>query len=473
MGNRDSAFSLSVIATAFVFYLLAYFAPLSSADAGIFLLLVAFTGQRIRPFLLILAASVQDAPGCSYLWSYVGFTGVGSLLVLDYIVRRSIGREVRRDLTLERLVTVALIVVLYAIAVSALQAKLGGYEQASSRPFLMVGGLMLLMILCGYVSSSVVGSNAGDWQRIGGLAALSAVHALIVGLAQIPFGQSIYRSGTRLAEVELSNQLVEAGAIGFARINGPFMSPNAFGFTILLLGLFLTVTMWAKYPRRILLFYAILGAAAVLLSMSKALLGYYVLSMLVLICFAFGGVAVFLAVLVGAIGIYLLLPGEFWQLIFDIFRFQEGTLGSRQWSWLAVANELSLADWIFGIGLSAWPVFFEQKIGIPLSDPHSVLLSIPGTFGLIGILFYLMLLALLAMRFSHDEPEARRLGVVLLVLLFFGKDLVSIPVVLGNTQLTFMIWLLIGLTLGKLGNPWSSNRAQVAVMDFGSAAAGR
>lgn len=107
-----------------------------------------------------------------------------------------------------------------------------------------------------------------------------------------------------------------------------------------------------------------------------------------------------------------------------------------------------MLDWIFGVGVSAWPEFFQQQVGIPLSDPHSVVLSIPGTFGLVGILFYVMLLSLFANRFRPDAADERRLAVYLLLLLFLGKDLVSIPVLIGNTPLTFLIWLILGLALG-------------------------
>lgn len=196
------------------------------------------------------------------------------------------------------------------------------------------------------------------------------------------------------------------------------------------------------------LFFALTGGAAVMLSMSKALLGYYALSMLVLVRFAFGRAALISTLLLGALVAYVLMSPDTWQFLFDVFRVQQGTLGSREWSWLAVVRELSAVDWIFGVGVSAWPEFFQQQVGIPLSDPHSVVLSIPGTYGLVGILFYVMLLSLLATRYQPHVADKRRLAVYLLLLLFLGKDLVSIPVLIGNTPLTFLIWLILGLALG-------------------------
>ena len=101
--------------------------------------------------------------------------------------------------------------------------------------------------------------------------------------------------------------------------------------------------------------------------------------------------------------------------------------------------------------------FFNQQIGVELSDPHSLPLSVAGTFGLPGILFYLMLLGLLAREsLVRDSTAARRLGIYLLLLVFLVKDLVSIPAVLGNTPLTFMIWLLLGLVLVRPPAPVSA-----------------
>ena len=109
--RRGKRFGLALLATAVIFYALAYFAPLSVGDAAVFLLLVALTGQRIRPFLLVLASSVQDAPGMSYLWSYICFAGIALLLVAEYMVRRVATSRANSDPGVERLVLFAGIVV--------------------------------------------------------------------------------------------------------------------------------------------------------------------------------------------------------------------------------------------------------------------------------------------------------------------------------------------------------------------------
>jgi hypothetical protein len=263
-------------------------------------------------------------------------------------------------------------------------------------------------------------------------------------------GQEFYRSVGSLAKVELSSQLMEAGAIGFVRINGPFLSPNAFGYTMILLATLSFLTLFNTARLRVFFLYLIVGLAAVLLSTSKALLGYYGLVCAVLFGFvARRGVIV----LVYAIGFAILgwfLTSDYFQLLLQIFRVQDGSLGSRQSAWLAVIEGLQPLDWIFGVGLSAWPPFMLERVGLPLSDPHSLPLSIAGTFGVLGVLFYVALITLLVRHaLQADTDDLRRRGIWLLLLLFLVKDLVSIPTVLGNTPLTFMIWLLLGLVLAR------------------------
>ena len=442
-------FGLAILATAAAFYALAYFAPLSAGDAAVFLLLIALTGQRIRPFLLVLAASVQDAPGLSYLWSYVCFAGIAALLVGEYALRRVVSSRVWSDKSLELLVVFAVIVVAYATAMSGLQSRLDGYAQSDGRPFLLVGGLMAVMIVTGYVASAVVGPDAGDRRRLGYLSVGALTHALLVGAMQVPFGQEFYRSGENLSKVEMSRQLVEEGALGFARINGPFLSPNAFGYTVLLLALVVVIVLWSSARTRAFFVYVIAGGAAVMLSLSKALLGYYGLAVLVLFRYAAGRLATALAVFATATGILIFATTQLYQIMLAVFRVQEGGLGSRQFAWLAVFRQLQPLDWIFGVGLSAWPVFFEKQVGIALSDPHSLPLSVAGTFGLVGVLFYVLLITMLVRSLWRARTDTDRLAIYLLLLLFLLKDLVSIPAVLGNTPLTFLVWLLLGLSIAR------------------------
>jgi hypothetical protein len=437
-----------VFAVAIVFYALAFLGIFSSFDAALFLLLIALFGQRLRPFLLLLSASIQDAPGLSYLWSYIGFAGIGGLMLADAAIRPAAPAGAAPFERIERLTVLAVALVTYGVCVAWANDSLGGHPQSGDRPYPVVGALTIVMILSGYYARRVIDFGESDRRLLGALALLALAHALFIGVLQIPFGQEVYRSGTSLAQTEATRQLVEAGAIGFARINGPFLSPNTFGYTILLLAMIATVTLFDSAKFRVAFVYVVAGAAAVLLSMSKAVLGFYGLSCLVLSRYMIGRSATILLVVAVAATLPFLLSGDMIQFVFDVFRFQEDTLGTRQWAWSATIDNLHLVDWLAGIGVGAWPVFFERTIGEALSDPHAMLLSLPGSYGILGVVFYVYLLwTVFRTPVARTGGDARHIGRILLILLFLVKDLASIPSVLGNTPVTYLVWLLFGLVL--------------------------
>ena len=453
-GVERRGFGAAVFAVAAAVYALAYLGLFSEGDAAIFLIVAALGWPRVRPFLLLLAASVQDAPGCSYVWTYVGFAAVAALTIVDELLRGAPLPQPEGERSFQRIMMLALIVAGYCTIASGMQQSFGGYSQSTDRPFFFVGALMAAMILTGFFARRALDRREGDRKRLGRLAVLATCHALLIGILQIPMGQEFYRSSASLAKVELSTQLMEAGVIGFARINGPFLSPNAFGYTLLLLATVSILTLFDTARLRVFFLYVIVGLAAVLLSMSKALLGYYGLVCVVLLAFVARRDVIVLVYILGFVALGWFLTTDYFQILLQIFRVQEGSLGSRQSAWLAVINSLQPLDWVFGVGLGAWPPFFKEKVGFPLSDPHSLPLSVAGTFGVLGIVFYLALVVMLVRRALQERSDnVRRLGIWLLLLLFLVKDLVSIPAVLGNTPLTFMIWLLLGLVLTRPARP--------------------
>jgi hypothetical protein len=139
------------------------------------------------------------------------------------------------------------------------------------------------------------------------------------------------------------------------------------------------------------------------------------------------------------------------QLGAELFRVQS-SLGYRGIAWSATVSEFGFSDWLIGTGLASWPVFFEKYAGVPLADPHSWLLSIPGTFGLPGILYYTLVFITLAGAWKSAKDERGcRVAITLLILLVFVRDLVAVPVLLGNTPLAFLVWLAMAIALsGRL-----------------------
>ena len=433
------------------FYFLAMAGLASSADAFAFLFVVAMGFPAYRVPLLLIAAAIQDAPGLSYFWSYVLFASISALIVLQYVADRfgtiTKRRSNRYDKAMFYLWLIALIVVFYSICVSWAQDNLGGYPQSERRPYPVVGGLMCLMITVGYMSARDALERPDGLKLLGAAALLAVTHSLLIGLIQIPLGPEFYRSAGNLARVLEMGQLTDAGAFGFARINGPFLSPNAFGFSILLCCLVAIVASVHDWKMLVIRSFLLFGFAAVVLSASKALAAFYVVFGCILYWTSVSRVRFVLYSVVAIIGLISLLSTQYGELLVAAFRIGGG-LGAREVAWTAVVQNLSFTDWTFGIGLSAWPEFFGQNAGFELSDPHSVILSVPGTFGLAGILLYLCILVVLAEKyFSGNGNTGSRIAILGMLTLLLGKDLASIPTLLGNTPLTYLVWLCLTLTI--------------------------
>lgn len=101
--------------------------------------------------------------------------------------------------------------------------------------------------------------------------------------------------------------------------------------------------------------------------------------------------------------------------------------------------------YIYGIGPYTWREYFDTELGLDIQDPHSWIFSIPGGYGVIGIIFYVKLtLYLFSIYKNYKEVIARQL-IIGVLLIYFVKDIASIPAPLGTTHFTFLFWLLIGI----------------------------
>ena len=68
------------------------------------------------------------------------------------------------------------------------------------------------------------------------------------------------------------------------------------------------------------------------------------------------------------------------------------SLGVRGELWQATLQYMDTGDWLFGYGLTHFPVFVKTVLGYYGSDPHNWILSAAGMFGLLGLLFYAVLI---------------------------------------------------------------------------------
>ena len=451
--NREK---LQLFLVAVIFYLLAMLGFLSEYDALIWLVAASlFLKRQLRPCFLILICGLQDAPGFSYYASYYGFAIIAWMIILDYLfLQRRLSITTAHNsshilsLDYKTLMQFAILVSLYGLILSFIQDQIGNNPQSDDRHYLLVFFLMLTMICSGYISTQLIKKYPNLMALISFISIITLLHIVLIGIAQILFGAEIYRSASMLPKILENKQLFKITGFNIPRINGPFLSPNAMGMTMLLLSI-LTYIGLARRKLKAILLFSFFGFIGAVLSLSKAVLGYYLLCFSVMIIYQFRNLLLrSLALISMLLGLAIIIAAVLLELeiLQDSFRIRTDSLGTREFAWQAVINGLTLPDWLFGIGLSAWPDFFSYSVGFTLSDPHTYILSVPGTFGITGVIFYLYLFKQLFSKAMSNKTGVfvRSIGIFLL-LLFFGRDIASIPSILGNTQLNYIVWILLGL----------------------------
>lgn len=442
---------LTLLVVAIIFYFLALVGLASEYDALIWLVCTSVLVKRhLRPCFLILICGLQDAPGFSYYASYYGFAIIAWIIILDsvFLFKTSSQPKTVFSIQYKTLMQFALFVSLYSLILSFIQDQSGFNPQSQDRHYLLVFFLMLTMICSGYFSTLLIKQYPYLLELLAFIAIITLIHIVIIGILQILYGAEVYRSASMLPKILENKQLFKITGFNIPRVNGPFLSPNAMGMTMLLLSLLTYIGLSQRRLKAILLFSAF-GLIGAILSLSKAVLGYYLLCFSVMIIYQFRNLLLrslaFLSMILGLAFIVATVMLEL-EILQESFRIRTDTLGTREFAWQAVINGLTFPDWLFGIGLSAWPDFFSYNVGFTLSDPHSYILSVPGTFGITGVVFYLYLFKQLFTKTTSKRSSVfvKSIGLFLL-LLFFGRDIASIPSILGNTQLNYIVWVLLGL----------------------------
>lgn len=456
---KDSALTSAIIFS--LFFLFADFGFFSELDGFFYVILALIARPRLAPYFLVMVATIQDAAGLSYDWWYGTFLIVGIPIIVYRIAKASqrtcMTSTMSKGFASARLLLVlAGVVIVYGVLNSELNALLGGAMQSARRPPLAVGALMLFMASVGYAAAATIFEDPAGLVRFRTALLLAITNGVAIALAQLVIGPSAFASHLGRSVIDASAQLDVATTLGFPRITSTYITPNGFALgTALLLLLWLPLRKNATVGRQFVLAFGGVGVLVSVLALSKAMLTYFVVALFFLLAAAIGTSATLifavLALAATAIALWNLPVGA--QALEVALRVpSSGGLGYRSEAWGAVLAHFTATDWIFGTGLSHWPKFFNEAMGVPLADPHTYILSIPGTFGFVGALFYAWVFALL-LKSLRKRGQERPL-VLCLLLLFFGKDLVSIPYILGNTPLTFLIWLLLTMSLTRV---WSSS----------------
>jgi len=423
-----------------VMVLLSDFGLLTQADGAIFALVVSVVVPELAPYMLLSVCMFQGAAGLSVLWWYLGTAIVGGCMVVRFLVGRGAASVLNSPVA--PLLGMAIIVVLYGTIASFANEMLGGYPQDLTRSPVLVGVLMVGMICIGVISAFELFRDECFPKRILLVVGVLVCNALFVAAVKIFIGPFVFVHASELAGLEEAAQLVVPTSFGFPRITGTYLTPNGFALCYALVALMLLLRAnYQKITCRYIFGYFLLGSILSVLSCSKAILIFFGLSIFVLLIHNYKAM-LSMTLLLGA-AIIVVIPKVGLERFLDGFRIPSFAEGSyRADSWSLTVNSFSLFDWIFGTGLSAWPQFFQQNLGYKLSDPHSYILSIPGTFGILGVFFYCMVALILGKVLFVSSGGGRALAACLLGL-FFVKDAVSIPYLLGNTPVTILVWILL------------------------------
>jgi len=106
------------------------------------------------------------------------------------------------------------------------------------------------------------------------------------------------------------------------------------------------------------------------------------------------------------------------------------------------------------MGLSHWEAFFGKYLSFSLADAHCWPLSFLGTYGVLGLQFYLMVLAWL-LGLMRNASLARKFVAGMLFAKLAFMDLTEEPFLLNNATLSFLVWISMGLAVRL---PLAANR---------------
>lgn len=435
------------------------FGLISGADGVIYALALSLLLPSLTPYLLIAICTFQDVAGLSTFWWYAGTILLGMLIVFRWAVNGGIKELMASRAAMP--VMAALLVIFYATLISLLQILLHGHPQANTRHPLAVAGLMVGMIVMGVAVAAELNRDARAAERTKWLVVILVVNGLFVALMKVVFGLELFASAGGLEQVQEASQLTEPSVLGIPRLIGTYLTPNGFALCYGLVML-LVLQHQARVSTSYALVYAITGGVLGLITFSKAMVIFFLLATVIL--FMQTRRARILAVTAVVATFFLLVlvyatSALEWQNLASAFRISTddtGEMGYRGQAWHLIMQTFDVADWLLGTGLAYWPILFEQNLGFSLSDPHTYLLSIPGTYGILGVMFYI-LIGMTLFREAYYEPGPRRALALILAALFFVKDLASIPYLIGNTPLTLLIWILISGLL--LNSPAMKDRA--------------
>jgi len=338
----------------------------------------------------------------------------------------------------------ALVIVTYGVFNSAVQHRFGYHEQSSSRPFAIIGALMCMNAIAAYLAFREVKETPLADVRIRTAIVCILVHIFLIAGLQLVLGPMFGASPRGIEEMkQLFSMMHAQGGRSFARLTGPFLSPNLLAAVPgLLMLIHLRYQRGAAISVRFITTFFCVGMTAAILGGARTMFVFYV-----------AGTAAMTwtrspkhTMLAGMFCAPLLLVVDIpWGQILSIMRLKDlHSLGVRGELWQASLHMMNFNDWMWGFGLTHFPVFCRDHLGYYGSDPHNWILSAAGMFGIFGLLFYGALIRnLLRGMFVFGMKE--RAICICLFLYFIGREFGNTQYVLNNSPMCCLYWFAISL----------------------------
>ncbi len=439
-----------------LFFVTADTGLLSSLGAWVYVAIVAVVWPRFSAILLVLIGITQDAPGLANQWWYPAFATAGISTLVYYLIATR-GMNVSRILRDQRIVycsVFALCVVAYGLLVSVIQNDFGGYMQSAERPPILLAGLACFMIVTALISLRLLSLNPELKKGFVYVLILAVIHGAFVLIMQAVADKTLFHSPEGVQNILGAAQLTNKTFLGIPRLTGTYLTPNGFGLCMALLLALLAYLKWHDHAqaKKVAWAFLMFGALISVATLSKDVTLFFMGCSFLLFSGIYGlwrttGGLVLLCI--AAAVVVDVRYGSDIKSLAAVFRIPTAANLEQSYrfqAWNYVIAHFTFLDWITGTGLAYWPTMFENALGFKLADPHSWILALPGEYGVIGLLFYGYLLLELCIRALTGDARTRVLSLILLYFIFV-IDLFEVLLPLGNTPLTYIIWLLIGLSM--------------------------
>ena len=419
----------------------------SRFDGPLFAIAASLILPQWRPCFLLMILSVQDAPGQVVPSDYVGVAGISGLMILTAALRRNGGILPPETKVLRRMLFFALAIVIFGIANSAVQHRFGFHEQAATRPYPVIGALMLMMMVTGYLAHREIAEDPLSPVRVQTVAVCILVHIFLIAGLQVVVGPLFGSSPQGAAEMRELDQMMHGGARGMARLTGPFLSPNLLASVP---GLFMLIFLRYQKASSISVHFIVafftVGLAAALLGGARTMFVFYIVGTGAMTWTRSPKHTLIAGMLAAPCVLVLDIP---WSEVLVMMRLQNlQSLGVRGELWQSSLHQMNLNDWLFGFGLTHFPVFCKANLGYYGSDPHNWILSAAQMFGVLGLIFYFVLIRVLLRKCFSFESKERAIAICLL-LFFIGREFANTQYVLNNNPLCCLYWIMISLVFSS------------------------